>query len=64
VGVLEILLKTVNVPQKRDVKGEKTAAVILKTIRSAPRAPGRKGDAAALKNRTHNPTLPPVETGG
>lgn|GEM_PF-4719025 len=45
-------------------KGGKTAAVILKTIRSAPRAPGRKGDAAALKNRTHNPTLPPVETGG
>jgi len=57
VEVQEILLKTVSVPLKRDVKVEKTAAVILKMIRSAQHAPVRKGDAAALKKRTHNLTF-------
>ncbi len=48
-GVLEILLKTVNVPQKRDVKGEKTAAVILKRSAARRACRGERGRSSPKK---------------
>lgn len=45
-------------------KGGKNSGGNFKNDPQRAARAGRKGDAAALKTGTHNPTLPPVETGG
>ncbi|AOE40825.1 hypothetical protein BEE12_13760 [Pantoea agglomerans] len=45
-------------------KGGKNSGGNFKNDPQRAARAGEKGDAAVLKNRTPNPTLPPVETGG
>jgi len=49
VGVLEILLKTVNVPQKRDVKGEKNSGGNFKNDPQRAARAGEKGGRSSPK---------------
>jgi len=65
VEVQEISPKTVNVRQKPDGKGVRTAAAILKMTHNAPHVLAKKADAAVIKNLLMpNPLLPPGNTGG